>query len=284
VVATNIPINDLLVIHTKQAAYRTYAIAARVTGGAAIPRALVWDTAAPYHYLRPAVGRNDLAIVGGEDHRSGQRNDFEERFHRLESWLAGRFSSPVVVERRWSGQVMETVDGLAFIGRNPGDEPNVYVATGDSGMGLTHGAIAGMLVADLVAGRPNPWAGLYDPSRKPLAAAVEYLKENVKTAAQYGDWLKPGDASSAEEVAPGTGAVVRRGLKMIAAYRDETGALHECSAVCPHLGCVVTWNGADGMWDCPCHGSRFDPDGTVVLGPANSDLAAEGRAPGATAT
>ena len=87
---------------------------------------------------------------------------------------------------------METIDGLAFIGRNPLDEDNVFIVTGDSGMGMTHGTIAGMLLTDLILGRENPWATLYDPSRKTLRAAGEFAKENLNVAAQYADWLTAG--------------------------------------------------------------------------------------------
>jgi Rieske Fe-S protein len=176
------------------------------------------------------------------------------------------------VRFRWSGQVMETIDGLAFIGPNPLDEPNVFIVTGDSGMGMTHGTIAGILLTDLILGRENAWATLYDPSRKTLRAAGEFAKENLNVVKQYGDWLTGGEVGSPEEIRPGAGAVIRRGLSKVAAYRDEQGALHECSAVCPHLGCIVDWNDAEKTWDCPCHGSRFDRLGTVLNGPANSDL------------
>ncbi|MEW6268580.1 MAG: FAD-binding oxidoreductase, partial [Thermodesulfobacteriota bacterium] len=176
VVATNTPVNDRFVIHTKQAPYLTYVIAARVPHGS-VPDVLLWDTADPYHYVRlqPAAGdgdaRQDLLIVGGEDHKTGQASDGERRFASLEGWTRERFPMVEGVVRRWAGQVMEPSDGAAFIGRNPSDADNVYVATGDSGHGMTHGTIAGMLLADLIAGRPNPWAALYDPARISLASA-----------------------------------------------------------------------------------------------------------------
>jgi Rieske Fe-S protein len=176
------------------------------------------------------------------------------------------------VEFRWSGQVMETIDGLAFIGRNPLDEADVFIVTGDSGMGMTHGTIAGILLTDLILGRENPWETLYDPARKTLGAAGEFAKENLNVLRQYGDWLTGGEVASVEAVQPGTGAILRRGLTKVAAYRDEQGVLHERSAICPHLGCIVAWNEAEKTWDCPCHGSRFDRHGTVLNGPANSDL------------
>lgn len=162
--------------------------------------------------------------------------DQAERHARLEAWARDRFPMMRDVQFRWSGQVMETIDGLAFIGRNPLDAPNVFIVTGDSGMGMTHGTVAGILLTELILGREHPWATLYDPSRKTLRAAGEFARENLNVVRQYGDWLTGGDVGSAEQVGPGTGALVRRGLTKVAAYRDEQGALHECSAVCPHLG------------------------------------------------
>jgi Rieske Fe-S protein len=169
--------------------------------------------------------------------------------------------------------VMETMDGLAFIGRNPMDADNVFIATGDSGMGITHGSIAGMLLCDLILGKENPWAKLYDPSRKNVWAAGTYATENLNVAAQYTDWLTPGEVDSVDEIAAGTGAILRRGMTKVAASRDENGAVTEVSAVCPHLNCIVQWNNAEKTWDCPCHGSRFGADGQVINGPANVNLA-----------
>jgi glycine/D-amino acid oxidase-like deaminating enzyme/nitrite reductase/ring-hydroxylating ferredoxin subunit len=268
VVATNTPINDLVAIHTKQAAYLTYVVGLAAPGGT-ISRALFWDTADPYHYVRLAsdAGR-EILIVGGEDHKTGQRDDGEVRYARLEAWARERFEGLGEVRYRWSGQIMETIDGLAFLGRNPVDAGNVFVATGDSGQGMTHGTIAGMLISDLILGRSNPWSALYDPSRKTLRAAGEFLKEAANMAWQYTDWLKPGEESSVDAIAPGAGAVLRRGLTKVAVYRDPDGVLHEMSAVCPHLGCIVDWNSSEHTWDCPCHGSRFDQYGQVLNGPA----------------
>ena len=276
VIATNSPITDRVAIHTKQAPYRTYVIAAHVPSGSVVP-ALYWDTPWPYHYVRlarprPGKGEPEFLVVGGEDHRTGQEDDADERYARLESWMRERFPSAGPVRYRWSGQVLEPVDGVAYIGRDPGDDPNLYVATGDSGMGMTHGTIAGMLLTDLIVGRENPWTRLYDPKRKSLRAAGEFLKENLNVAAQYVDRVTGGEVDSTDAIARGTGAVVRRGLKKIAVYRDPQGELHERSAVCVHLGCIVDWNSNESTWDCPCHGSRFDPYGKVLNGPANRDL------------
>jgi Rieske Fe-S protein len=176
------------------------------------------------------------------------------------------------IEFHWGGQVMEPFDGVAFIGRNPLDKDNVFIATGDSGMGMTHGTIAGILLTDLIQGRENPWAKLYDPSRKTLRAAGQYIKEAVGMTAQYTDWLTPGDVKSVREIAKDSGAILRSGLKKVAVYRDDEGKLHKFSAVCTHLDCVVRWNPVEKTWDCPCHGSRFSKLGEVVNGPANKPL------------
>jgi glycine/D-amino acid oxidase-like deaminating enzyme/nitrite reductase/ring-hydroxylating ferredoxin subunit len=273
VVATNSPVNDLVAIHTKQSAYRTYAIGFRIARDA-IPAGLYWDTEDPYHYVRPhpADDSHDVLIVGGEDHKTGQANNADERFANIERWARQRFTMAGQVEFRWSGQVMEPVDCLAYIGHNPMDENNVYICTGDSGMGMTHSHIAALLLTDLILGRENPWAKLYDPNRVKLKATGTYLKENANVAAQYADWVTPGDVKDVSQIKNDSGAVIRRGLKEVAVYRDTAGTLHECSATCPHLGCVVAWNDAEKSWDCPCHGSRFDSTGRVVNGPAITDL------------
>lgn len=278
VIATNSPINDIVVIHTKQAPYATYVIGGRIPRGS-VNRSLFWDTLDPYHYVRLQTVSSgsgsdyDVLIVGGEDHKTGQADDADERYMRLETWARERFPMIEEVAFRWSGQVMEPADGIAFIGRNPLGPHDVYIVTGDSGMGMTHGTIGGILITDLIVGRENPWATLYDPSRKTLSAAFEFAKENLNVAAQLaGDYLSGGDVGSVDDIAPGEGAVVRRGLKKIAVYRDEQGALHERSAACVHLGCIVSWNPSEKTWDCPCHGSRYDRYGRVVNGPANRDL------------
>jgi Rieske Fe-S protein len=212
-----------------------------------------------------------VLVVGGEDHKTGQADDGDERLGRLEAWTRERF--PVgPVEFRWSGQVMEPVDGMGYIGRNPGDKGHVFVATGDSGHGMTHGTIAGMLLTDLILGRPNEWEQLYDPGRKSLKAGPEYAKENLNVARQYLDYVTPGEVRSEDDIQRGRGAIVRHGAKKFAVYRDEQGNLHRASAVCTHLGCIVQWNSLEGSWDCPCHGSRFGVDGWVMNGPALGGL------------
>jgi glycine/D-amino acid oxidase-like deaminating enzyme/nitrite reductase/ring-hydroxylating ferredoxin subunit len=283
VVATNSPINDLIITHLKQTPWRSYVIAARVPRGTVAP-ALFWDTANPYHYARleygpVAEGDYDLLIVGGEDHRAGEAEaaDQEQRWTRLEQWARTHWPTMDKVQFRWSGQVMETIDGLAFIGRTPAGDPNVYIATGDSGMGMTHGTIAGILLSDLILRGKHRWEKLYDPLRLKLGAAVQMARADaaVATAAITG-YLSAAEVDSADEIGPEEGALIRDGASKIAAYRDEDGSLTERSAVCTHMGCIVEWNQGEKIWVCPCHGSRFDKHGHVVNGPATSDLAPAG--------
>ena len=274
VVATNTPVNDRVAIHTKQAPYVTYVIGVQVPKGS-VPRALYWDTGDPYHYVRlQRENGHDVLIVGGEDHKTGQANDGQERYGRLEQWTRERFPQSGEVGFRWSGQVMEPVDGVAFIGRNPLDDDNVYIATGDSGQGMTHGTIAGMLLTDLIQGRKNRWEDLYSPSRVRVKSLPEYASENINVAGQYADYVTAGDVKSESEIRPGEGAIIREGVSKLAVHRDEAGTVHKLSAVCPHMGCIVAWNSTEQTWDCPCHGSRFSAEGKVYQGPANTDLSA----------
>lgn len=274
VMATNVPVNNKVAMHTKSAAYRSYIIGVRVERGL-MDNILLWDTEEPYHYVRlyhDPESADDILIVGGEDHRTGHDDHPDERFFRLQQWVQDRLHIEPRVVYQWSGQIIETTDGLAYIGRNPGDAENVFIATGDSGHGLTHGTIAGMLLRDLILDRENPWTDLYDPSRVNWKGLDTYLKEVAQSTAPYSDWILPGDVDSTDQIQPGEGAVLREGLRKVACYRDLTGGLHTFSATCTHLGGVVRWNSAEKTWDCPCHGSRFDKLGEVINGPAVTGL------------
>jgi glycine/D-amino acid oxidase-like deaminating enzyme/nitrite reductase/ring-hydroxylating ferredoxin subunit len=276
VVCTNGAISDMVVTHMKQAPYRTFVVAFRVPKES-VPDALYWDTADPYHYVRlqPLHDASDALIVGGEDHKTGHEDDAGDRFQCLEEWTRQRF--PIAGERiaQWSGQVLEPHDYLAFIGKNPDGAEHVWLATGDSGMGMTHGTIAGLLLGDLLQGKEHRWAKLYDPKRVTLhrTELATLARENADVAVHVTvDYVTPGQVSDAEAIPKGEGRVIRRGIHKIAAYRDDAGRLHERSAVCTHLKCIVDWNTAEKSWDCPCHGSRFSATGKVLAGPATADL------------
>jgi glycine/D-amino acid oxidase-like deaminating enzyme/nitrite reductase/ring-hydroxylating ferredoxin subunit len=273
VVATNSPILDTLSIHTKQAPYRTYALGLRLPRGSVEP-ALWWDTQEPYHYVRlesDPQRDHDVLVVGGEDHRTGEAHDMDQRFLRLEAFARRLWPMAGEVLYRWSGQVLEPSDGLALIGRNPGDTANVLLATGDSGMGMTHGTIAGMLLTDLLQQRENAWARLYDPSRSMTHGVLGWLKENLQTAREFArGHMGHGEDETVSEagIRPGCGGIVAEGGEKLAVYRRDDGQVVRLSATCTHLGCTVHWNELENSWDCPCHGSRFAPEGQVLSGPA----------------
>jgi glycine/D-amino acid oxidase-like deaminating enzyme/nitrite reductase/ring-hydroxylating ferredoxin subunit len=274
VVATNVPFHERVAIHTKQAAYRSYVVAGPVSDDA-LPDALLWDDGDPYHYVRIVEGEDGVGtwvVVGGEDHKTGQDDD-PTAFVRLQAWARDHLPGIESFTHGWSGQIIEPADGLAFIGLDPAGEDNVYVVTGDSGNGVTHGTLGGLLLADLITGRANAWADLYDPKRKLVRASGGWLRENANVALQYRDWAAAGDIGDAQELAPGEGAVVRHGIHRIAAYHAANGEVFAFSARCPHLGCAVRWSPQEKSWDCPCHGSRFDGQtGAVLNGPADAPL------------
>ncbi|WII72281.1 FAD-dependent oxidoreductase [Bdellovibrio sp. 22V] len=279
VVATNVPINDWMTVHIKEAAYRTYVIGLKVPRERRLP-ALFWDTTDPYHYVRFAsdpLKDYDVVLVGGEDHRVGQISDPENSFSRLRDWAARRLRIEGEVVSSWSGQIVEPMDGLAYIGRNPGDHDNVYIATGDSGNGTTHGAIASMIISDLIVAGEHPWADLYDPRRFNWRGITRFISENFQNSVQYRDWISSGDNKDLEELLPGEGCVISEGLTKTAVLRNEDGGFQRLSATCPHMGGVVRWNEAEETWDCPVHGSRFNKNGEVLNGPAKNNLSPEQR-------
>ena len=271
--ATNSPINDLAALHSKMAPYRTYAMAFTIRRGT-LPDGLYWDLADPYHYVRlnPGPGAVDYLIVGGSDHKSGEADDGAVRFEALDAWIRALVPDLGNEVHRWSGQVLDTIDYCAFIGRNPGRE-NVFVVSGDSGQGMTHGALGGMLLKDLILDGSSRWEAVYDPSRKTPSGIVNYIRENVTALTNLVEHVTPGEIGSLDELERGHGGIVRDGMSKIAAYRDENGKLQLRSAVCTHLGCLVHWNSTERCWDCPCHGSHFAPDGSVLNGPAIMPLA-----------
>jgi glycine/D-amino acid oxidase-like deaminating enzyme/nitrite reductase/ring-hydroxylating ferredoxin subunit len=274
IVATCTPVNNRFFIHTKQSPYRTYVIGASLPKGS-VPKALYWDTADPYHYIRTHKHSSnpnlDWLIVGGEDHKTGQDKQIEAKYDELEKWTKERFPMINKIEYQWSGQVFDAIDSLAFIGKNPGNK-NIYIATGDSGNGITHGTIAGILIPDLILQKSNPWKNLYEPSRKTFYTAPKFIHENFNVAKQYGDWFTPGEIKKMDNLLPDEGIIFRKGLKKIAVYKDKQNKIHVNSAFCPHLGGCVRWNSGEKSWDCPCHGSRFEGSGKIINGPAISNL------------
>jgi glycine/D-amino acid oxidase-like deaminating enzyme/nitrite reductase/ring-hydroxylating ferredoxin subunit len=277
VLATHTPLvgvkNSLTaaLLQTKLALYSTYVVSGRVPRGA-VPDVLLWDTADPYHYLRIEPQQDhDLVIYGGEDHKTGQGGDTSGHYDRLEATLTGLIPG-IEVSHRWSGQVIETADGLPYIGETAERQ---FASTGYAGNGMTFGTLGGMMAADYVLGRTNPWSELFHPERKKVrGAAWDYLSENKDYPYYFvRDRFAGAERRSLRSVPRGQGQVVEYKGQRVAVYRDDSGGIAARSAVCTHMGCVVNWNQAESTWDCPCHGSRFRTDGTVIGGPAETPLA-----------
>lgn len=268
VFATNSPINSAVAIHSKMAPYRTYAMAFELPKDS-LPDALYWDMDDPYYYVRLHPGADDVAslIVGGRDHKSGEADDGAARFDALEAWIRALVPALGKEQTRWSGQVLDTIDYCGFIGRSPGRK-NVFVSTGDSGQGMTHGALAGILIRDLIINGSSEWERVYAPDRTPPTALANYVSENLTAVKNLAEYLLPGEIESAEDLNPGEGGILRDNLRKLAVCRDQSGRVHTHSASCTHLGCIVHWNSTEQCWDCPCHGSQFAADGTVLNGPA----------------
>ena len=205
VVATNSSISDRFAIHTKTTPYRTYVITFEIQRGALLD-ALYWDTEDPYHYVRlqPGPSKTDYVMVGSEDHKSGEADDANDSFRKLEDWARGLISGLGKETHRWSGQVLDTVDYAGFIGRDPGGK-NIYVAMGDSGQGLTHGVMGAMLNTSLILGKDHPWKEIYAPGRVPLKAAKNFLTENVTALKSFAEYVAPGELSSLDDLKPGQG-------------------------------------------------------------------------------
>lgn len=270
--ATAVPLQKLSII-TQMEVDRTYCIAIRVPKGK-LEDCLLYDQADAYKYVRltPCDEMEDYAVVGGCDHKVGQE-DTGGRFEELEQWFRERFTRAGAVDYRWSGQIWEPVDHMGFIGKNP-HQSRTFIVTGDSGDGLTHGVLAGRLIADEIDGKPNPWAKLYDPSRiaSIVKALPEMLAHDVQVNMQYKRFLQS-DIDDIEDLGRGEGGVLNKATsKPIAIYKDGKGEVYRFSALCPHLKGVVCWNRTEKSWDCPVHGSRFSKEGVCINGPAKMDL------------
>jgi glycine/D-amino acid oxidase-like deaminating enzyme/nitrite reductase/ring-hydroxylating ferredoxin subunit len=272
-IATHVPLQGLAgmlnaaLLQTKLAGYTTYAMEAELPD-AVVPEALWWDTADPYFYFRiDKVGEKLRVIAGGEDHKTGQEADTDARYAALERRVRQLFPSAKPL-RQWSGQVIETVDGLPYIGEYAGQ----YVATGFSGTGMTLGTLSAMMFTEHVLEVSNPWTELLRVERKELSSTWSYLKENKDYPYYLAKSLFMGRGRDPKELAPGEGGIFRLGGKKVAASKDKDGTVTLLSAICPHLGCVVGWNHAEQTWDCPCHGSSFTATGKLICGPAETPL------------
>jgi glycine/D-amino acid oxidase-like deaminating enzyme/nitrite reductase/ring-hydroxylating ferredoxin subunit len=276
VLATHVPLMgktglvNATLLQTKLYPYSSYVVRAKISGGD-LPEASFWDTTEPYYYLRiDRTKTGAYAIFGGLDHKTGQADDMEERYQKLEAMLR-RLIPNAKVDRQWTGQVIETNDGLPYIGETAEKQ---FAATGFAGNGMTFGTLSAMMATDAVLGRENPWADLFSVNRKKIRGGVwDYVTENVDYPYyMLRDWLKGPEAEKTSQVKRGEGKILQIDGERVACSRDEKGQMHAVSAVCTHMGCLVHWNSTEHTWDCPCHGSRFEATGEVIAGPAEQPL------------
>ena len=276
VMATNNPLVGLAsvtsatLLQTKLSLYTSYVIGARVRSET-IPEAMFWDTGDPYNYLRVDRHRDfDYVVYGGEDHKTGQKRETQKAYARLLGRLK-KIIPDAQVDHRWSGQIIATPDGLPYIGENAEHQ---FIATGFCGNGITFGTISAMMALDWATEQKNPWSDLFAVDRKKIKGATwNYLREN-KDYPYYmiKDRVAGPEADSVRKLRRGEGMIIGSRTRKVAAFRDRNGKVHKFSPVCPHLGCHVRWNPAESTWDCPCHGSRFKPNGEVIAGPAEEAL------------
>ncbi len=265
IVATHLPILDRGLYFARTHPERSYVLLARLRGS--VPQGMYLSDESPAHSIRSvATEEGERLMVGGESHKAGQ-GDQAERYRALEKWARERFDVEEI-EHRWATQDNMPADGLPFVGRLWPLSRKVLTATGLRKWGIAMGTSAAAILADEVQGAENPWAATFSPMRAhPQAGGVDFLKENANAGFHFvADRITRRD--SAKELAPGEGAVVGSGLAQRAVHRDEEGEFHSLSARCTHLGCIVRFNPAERTWDCPCHGSRFALDGSVIEGPA----------------
>lgn len=272
--ATCVPLQRLSLI-AEMEYNRTYCIAIRIPRGM-VEDCLLYDSADPYKYVRITAcdEADDYLVVGGCDHAVGQADEQDDRYAELEAWTRERFTKAGSVDYKWSGQIFEPVDFMGYIGRNSAAQ-RVYVVTGDSGNGLTHGVLSGKLISDMITGKPNEWEKLYDPRRRGTSIAKslpQMLTHDLQVNMQYKRYAQS-DIDDVEDLGLEEGAVMNsKTSKPIAVYKDANGNVKRMSALCPHMKGVVFWNDSEKSWDCPVHGSRFAAGGEQICGPANRGM------------
>ncbi|HEX8689552.1 MAG TPA: FAD-dependent oxidoreductase, partial [Solirubrobacterales bacterium] len=284
VIATHYPFLDRSLAFARVHPMRSYAIVCDIAGDP--PPGMYVNGDSPTRSLRavPLDGR-ELLLVGGEEHQTGEGGDTEERYRALERF-ARRHWEVRSIEYRWSSQDNVTIDGVPYIGKLTPRSERIYMATGFAKWGMSAGTAAGILLSDLLLGRDNPWASLYNPNRfKPLAGGPKLIEENARVGFHFfGDRLRKRGRRQIEDLAPGEGDIVRHEGEKVAGHRRDDGTLVAVATRCTHLGCQLNWNTAERSWDCPCHGSRFSPEGKVLQGPAVHGLERKlvGREPGSS--
>lgn len=281
IVATNVPFGDQGSFAARNILHRSYLVASRA-GSPPLKGTYISVDEPMRSILAVEVDGTGYVLAGGEGHRAEDSGDTAERYRRLTAFSRSRLGAGEPVFR-WSTQDAIPADGLPYVGLMSRDTRHVHVITGLRKWGLTNGTAAALILADTLCGRPNPWARVFDSTRQPRAAATAPAGQGAPVPPSPRPAAPDQDSTDTPAApvlpaasvlpAPGEGAVIEREGDKIAVYAAPAGQLQAVSAVCTHLGCTVEFNAADVTWDCPCHGSRFATDGTVIQGPASTNLA-----------
>jgi glycine/D-amino acid oxidase-like deaminating enzyme/nitrite reductase/ring-hydroxylating ferredoxin subunit len=273
VVATLMPFLDRGLYFSRLTPMRSYCIAVR--GATTLPDGMLISADQPTRSVRPAVGHDgeELLVIGGEGHPTGEDRDTRDRYAALVAYAREHYG-PVEVTHRWSAHDLQPADGLPYVGRYTPLSKHLWTAGGFRKWGMTNATMAAEILAERIAGRDHPLAPTFDSNRADVVkAAPGVAKEVVKDARHFiGDRLRSPDADSLDALQPGEGGLVKVDGELVAASRDADGRVTAVSPTCTHLGCRVRWNTAERSWDCPCHGSRFSPEGAVLTGPATTPL------------
>jgi glycine/D-amino acid oxidase-like deaminating enzyme/nitrite reductase/ring-hydroxylating ferredoxin subunit len=268
VLATHTPIGIYLSLHTRLVPLVSYVMGVKLKNPPST--GLYWDTSEPYYYLRP--WKEDIWIIGGRDHKTGQEASTLERYVQLNDYIHKHFE---VAETSfyWSGELFESLDYVPYIGKIP-FTTSLYSGTGYAGAGLTLGTVASKVISDTILGRKTEYTSLYDPLRfKPMASGHSFIAQNANVAKwMITDQLTHHHTSEIKQIAPNEGKVIDVGGKKLAIFRNENGRIHVLSSKCTHMGATVHWNTAEKTWDCPCHGGRYKANGEICEGPQLKDL------------
>jgi glycine/D-amino acid oxidase-like deaminating enzyme/nitrite reductase/ring-hydroxylating ferredoxin subunit len=270
--ATHIP-PGINLLHLRCSPYRTYAMAVTLQDDD-YPKALAYDMLDPYHYYRSQwVNGQQYLIAGGKDHKTGQEENTDYIFTKLEATIRENFMVDKIAYK-WSSQYFEPADGLPYIGHLPGHPEHIYVATGFGGNGMTYSHIAAETLCSMLLNKESPLIELFNPNRiKPIAGFSNFITHNTGVISNFaGKLFSAEKLPELADLATGEGRIVKYEGEKIGLYKDEYGNLHAVNPVCTHMKCEVTWNGAEHSWDCPCHGARYDCDGKVITGPADLSL------------
>lgn len=266
VIATNFPIYDRCGFFNRQWPKRSYVLAVKLKG--VLPEGVFISANENYHSIRPHPP-DSILLLGGEPHKTGQGGKTTQRYERLYDY-GGKYFHLASIDYRWSTQDNIPDDHIPYIGKASPSAKHLFVATGFKGWGMTHGIVAGQLLADLVMGRKNPWQETYDPCRVNLSTLPRAtFRQGLNAVGHYlGDRLSHAEKETIDELGAETGQIIAIQGKKLAVYKDAKQRLYFLSPVCSHLGCLVSWNEAEKSWDCPCHGSRYTPTGKVIHSPA----------------